>query len=240
MRNRSASPRRAFTLVELLAVIGIIAVMATVIGVSLTGGNATASLGTSQRVGASIFQSARSIAVLKQTPTRVLIYSNNGADTDSGKSLRFMQVVYQNPDSQAEQWIAANTGTYLPQGVYFIPGNINTYILNGAGNNELDASGYSDGYDNGNVTVYPNEDAANDNRGDITFPAYYYEFDSNGLSDNPGAKIVFGAGRVAAPPANGIPQLAFENRLAVMGFYLRRLGNVSLAEYDNLTTAPTN
>jgi hypothetical protein len=151
-----------------------------------------------------------------------------------------VQVVYQNPDSTTEQWIAANTGTYLPQGVYFIPANIGTYIATGGNNNALNTATYSDDYTVGNVTVYPNEDAANDGRGSITFPAYYYEFDSNGLSDNPGAKITFAAGRVAAPPVNKMPQLSFDNPNAVMGFYLRRLGHVSLAEYDNLTANPSN
>ena len=227
MRNRSASPRRAFTLVELLAVIGIIAVMATVIGVSLTGGNATASLGTSQRVGASIFQSARSIAVLKQTPTKVLIYGDNGGGSDTGKYLRFMQVVYEDPESPGT-WIAANTGTYLPQGVYYIPSNISNGYIDIEGGGTMVKSDPTTTFTS---PVKPNENST----ANIGFEAYEYTFDSNGLSDgSAGDQIVFAAGRVTGPPQGGLPQLSFDNEYAVVGFYLRRLGSVSLAEYDDL------
>ena len=220
MKKHTGIPCRAFTLVELLAVIGIIAVMATVIGVSLGGGNNTASLGTSQRIAAGIFQSARSNAVLKQTETKVLIYGDNGGDTDPGKYLRFMQVVYKNDDGD---WVAANTGTYLPQGVYYIPDG-------GVAGADSVLTVESDSTGTFNDNVKPNENST----ADIGFTAYEYSFDSNGLSSDPGNKVVFAAGRVAGPPANGMPSLAFENQFAVLGFYLRRTGSVSLADYDDL------
>ncbi len=232
MRRFSEKSRRAFTLVELLAVIGIIAVMATVIGVSLGGGNATTSLGSSQRIAAGIFQSARSIAVLKQTKTRVLIYGSNGADTDAAKYLRFMQVIYYTGTEMVDDgsgtptpqdiWVAANAGTYLPQGVYYYPQRsdfTDSQVVVESDNTGTTA-----------VTFRPTETSTVR----VRMNAYVFQFDSNGLFSNmANNKVVFAAGSVGGY-AGDIPELVFDNPYAVTGFYIRRTGSVSLAEYNDL------
>lgn len=224
--------RKGFTLVELLAVIAIIGVMAAVIGLSLGGGSATAALGTSQRIAASIFESAHRNAALKYTKTRVLIYADQGgvAATDTGKYLRFMQVIYENKDVPG-QWIAANQGTYLPAGVYYIPngGAAGSTMPSGGG---MPTSDTSASIAPSLQTFYATENATTP----ISFNAYAYDFNAKGQSLNPGVKVVFAAGSMLNPTVNP-PSLSFDNAFATAGFHIRRLGNVILADGDELNVS---
>lgn len=120
MERKSSSS--AFTLFELLVVISIILIVSSVIFVSGTSGDGTR-LNTSVRVVSSLVQAARGQAILKNAEALLLIHNDS---TDSEKFRRFWGIVYEQEDdpSTAEDeagWVAANQGTYLPQGIYFDP-----------------------------------------------------------------------------------------------------------------------
>lgn len=200
-------------MVELLAVIGIISIMAVMIGVALSGGGQAVALGNGQRVAASIFQSARSVAVLRQTQTRVIIYADQGSSTDPRKFLRYMGVVYEEPLG-SDNWVPVNTGTYLPEGVFFIPETIPSGLDASEAGGSLMRSSVNDTFSVSFPTTGQTADAF-----------YYYQFDSNGMSDNPGGTFVINGGRMASDfPV----EVAIENPFLVAGFAIRRMGSVTL------------
>ncbi|WOO43386.1 prepilin-type N-terminal cleavage/methylation domain-containing protein [Rubellicoccus peritrichatus] len=206
--------RRGFSMVELLAVIAIISVMAVLIGVALGGGNESVALGNAQRIASSIFQSARSVAVLKQTPTRVIIYGDNGSQTDPSKFLRYIGVVYDDPDTAAVDWVGVNAGTYLPEGVYFMPDSRPSSLVDATGGN-MQSSNFNNSSSTDNIS-FPVRSGAAEN-------FYYYEFDSNGMSENPGGTFVIHSGR-----KSGEDEVTVDNEFAVAGFAIRRIGGVTL------------
>ena len=121
------SRNKGFTLVELLVVISIILIASSIIFVGSGSGDGT-KLSASQRILAGIAQGARGQAILKNAPTRLIIYSENNAQGDPEKFLRFFGIVYlrenavdANGIALPDGWVAATQGTYLPEGVYFDP-----------------------------------------------------------------------------------------------------------------------
>lgn len=238
MKRVSRMCRRAFTLVELLAVIAIIGALAVVVTFTFDGGNESYALGNAQRIAASVFQSARSIAVLKNTETRVIIYrgGSTGGRNDSNKQLRYMGVIFKN--KQTDEWQPANSGTYLPDGVYFVPPN-----PGGAGNAFGFVAGTSGELKESAITYVGD---SSDNRFDysVSFPSvdgdldswFFYEFDNRGLSLNPGALFVVAAGERVAPSGGNVAHsITFENQYAVAGFAVRKMGGVTLfTDYEDI------
>jgi prepilin-type N-terminal cleavage/methylation domain-containing protein len=113
------STRHAFTLVELLVVISIILVASSIIFIGGSGGDG-AKLSSSQRIVSGIAQGARGQAILKNARARLIIYSEDPANPDDEKKLRFFGVVYEDSENPG-QWFAGTQGTYLPEGIYFDP-----------------------------------------------------------------------------------------------------------------------
>lgn len=216
-------------MIELLTVVAIISIMAVLIGVGLGGGNETVSIGNGQRIASSIFQSARSIAVLRQTETRVVIYGSQGSNTDPRKFLRYMGVVYKDADSTSKtfgEFIPANQGTYLPEGVFFTPDPIPANVVHDATNTLMSSN--------------------KDTPADVSFPIkggtdesfYYYEFDKNGMSENAGQTFVLNAGRVKSEGGSDGVEIEIENPYAAAGFAVRKIGSVILiSEYEGLEKA---
>lgn len=215
-------------MVELMAVIAIISIMAVIIGVGLGGGNESVALGNAQRISSSIFQSARSIALLRQTNARVIIYADQGAQTDPRKFLRYMGVVYDDPETpNTVDWIPANQGTYLPEGVFYIPPGANTTTGLTDATSSTDpilASKFNEQSEIGGANPFS-----------VSFPVtggtaeqfYWYEFDDKGMSNNPGGTFVLNAGRVISD--NPI-EIGIENQFAVAGLAIRRIGGVILTD----------
>lgn len=111
--------RAGFTLIELLAVIALIVLASSILFVAGNGG-AGAALDNSQRIVAGIASGARGQAILKNTRTRLIIYTDKGAQRDDEKYRRFFGIVYEDKENPG-QWIAATQGDYLSGGIYFDP-----------------------------------------------------------------------------------------------------------------------
>ncbi|MEY2880827.1 MAG: hypothetical protein RLZZ15_3207 [Verrucomicrobiota bacterium] len=115
--------RRAFTLVELLAVCGLIAVLVLTTGVALSGrGGEGAALANAQNILSGVVASARAQAALHQTSARVLVYAQQPPAGDAYKYLRYLQVVRQETTPQGTSiWVAAGDPVLLPAPVCIVP-----------------------------------------------------------------------------------------------------------------------
>lgn len=218
-----ARVRRAFTLVEMLAVIAIIGILGAMIGVAFSGGgSSTAALGNAQRIVSGIFQAARSHAVMKGVETAVIIYKEQeggGTKTDSEKYLRFFGIVYRD----GATWRPLNRGTYLPKGVYFVP---------------------PDG------SVFGNIHSSDDSQQDISslaFPLqvtgaepnawYAYRFDARGNLQDGSTYLLFAPATVSGAPNEntGVPALNGGDVLLeeMVGIALRKTGGTYMLDYMN-------
>lgn len=122
---------RAFTLLELMVVVGLIALLASGIGLALgdTGGS---SLATAQTTLATMLGSARAQAAVNQTDTVVAIYATRPPSGDPEKYLRLLQVFRdETPDGGQRTWRPVGQGAYLPRGVYVVPPTITGLLAAG-------------------------------------------------------------------------------------------------------------
>ena len=85
----SSSKNSAFTLIELLVVISIILIASSIIFIGGGGGDG-AKLSSSQRIISGIAQGARGQAILKNTTTRLIIYSDLASNKDEEKMLALL------------------------------------------------------------------------------------------------------------------------------------------------------
>lgn len=123
--NGARDKTRGFTLIELLVVMAIIAIFVGGLGLALSGGDGTVATQAGQRSLTTMMSAARSQAILKQAPTRLIIHVDPPLPGDTAevreekrqKYLRFMAVVVR----EGGQWKEVGNGTYLPRGVYFVP-----------------------------------------------------------------------------------------------------------------------
>ena len=152
--------KSAFTLIELLVVISIILVASSIVFIGGSGGDG-AKLSTAQRIVSGIAQGARGQAILNGAKSRLIIYSDNSANNDDEKKLRFFGIIYEELDLNGDptgDWYAATQGTYLPEGIYFNP-ELSKYWVKS------------------NMLInYPRATAQGGSGEDY----YYYEFNSNG------------------------------------------------------------
>lgn len=120
MTRRAPSRRRAFTLMELLIVIGLIAVLATGLAVAFGRGSDSVSLQAAQANVANVVAQARALAISSGRRTRVLV------PTDASRTDQFLRrlVLQQVRDSTASplQWDTV-ASVELPDGIYVAPRN---------------------------------------------------------------------------------------------------------------------
>ena len=110
--------RSGLTLVELLLVLGIVALAAGSLGRGLLAGDPAVSLEASQRLISSLLVAARTEAAATRTRARLLIYADVSENEDTDKKLRFARVVRRRMDGS---WDAVGAGIYLPKPARILP-----------------------------------------------------------------------------------------------------------------------
>ena len=187
---------KGYTLIELLVVLGLMTIAFSFVVVN-TINNDGMSLKSSQRILSAVAQGAKGQAIMNQSPSRLIIYADQGDDSDKNKYLRFFGIVTQDPNNP-RKWIAGTEGTYLPKGIYFMPKL--SEMANGR--NKRMGKMYLE---------YPRiQSKFSDPRYGEEY--YYYEFNANGTMavDFVNTWLVFGAGNLE-PKGNRQLDVSFEN-----------------------------
>lgn len=165
----SIRKKAAFTLIELLVVVSIILIATSILFVGSSGGSDGIKLSSSQRVLSSFIQGVRGQALLKNSRTRLIIYSENNTDGDPEKLLRYIgsirETITLDSDGNEEiRWEATRQGVYLSEGIYFDPSQSATQSTNLAALPTMNIE-------------YPRQSPQLEGSG----PEYYfYEYNSNG------------------------------------------------------------
>lgn len=197
---------QGFSLIEVLIVIAIISVLMTAgaIGMKhiLAGKNTSTGISTCE----SLMSEARSLAIANRCDARLMVLD----DPDSDKHLQRIVIVHQKIDDSGDvvegEWVLAARGYDLPAGAYF----------------SERFSKLNDGGDIPTDTLNSSQIDKNTFAGDY----FVYEFNSEGISKNPGAKFVIGAG-VRGKGADQ-PRTAKGAEKDFGGFVIWRNGRTSL------------
>lgn len=113
-----ARTHHAFTLIELLTVIGIMALMATVLGLALREGSPAVALQSAQGTVASLLAAARGRAALSQNRSMLVVDADPAADS----FLRGVHIAVETAPNSG-QWLLTGDGTVLPRGIFVVPGS---------------------------------------------------------------------------------------------------------------------
>lgn len=217
----------------MLVVIAIISVLS--MGISMLNmKDSSQSAYSAQQSMITAFYEARVAAMQKQSDVRVLIYKG----LDATRRLRQVGVVYRSKgrDDMELGWVALNDGFIMPQNVFFVPpeNDFDKFVKPGK---DVEASeiykstfnnGYTGAYEVVNISQFPSRqpEALTEGSGDW----YSYKFSSDGLSLNPGARVMLAMGRI---DGNGI--YTVDNPYSQVGFVIRLLGHtIPFSGYDEM------
>ena len=221
-RSRHRRAAAAFTLLELLVVVGIIGLIAGGLGIALsdTGGNA---LATGQTTLATLVNTARAQAAVNQTRTRLMVYGTRPPSGDAEKFLRLLQVFRAEPPGQLTNWVPVGSAITLPRGIYVVPTSTSGLLAAGVvwPTNPPLLSSLGNPFS-------PNQ-AVGTPFGNST--AYYIQFNPDGTIDQVGSQAYARLLVSTAALANNVPQ--FNNGGAVRGLLIRPSGGVTFVNDAN-------
>lgn len=205
-------------MVEILAVIAVIAILMSVAAVGIQKMDEGQAVGAALSVSEALFDEARSAAVGRGTRARVYVH-NDPSPAQRNRYLRFMAVAVENDGN----WEFSSRGTFLPAGVYF---------------DELatdDAIGKVP-----DIGTYGTDTIAlpGDKRSQVK--CVFYEFNAEGIcvregASSPGAAFVVAGG--VLPPSETRPRVKGNNR---SGFVVWRNGRTSLFRNPEHITSSSN
>lgn len=119
-------PRHAFTLIEVLVVMGLVAMFVGILGVAWRGDSPSLALESAQQTVASLLAAARGEAVLRQNRATLVVTADPGDEC----FLRRISIVVETAPGSGH-WRMTGEGMLLPRGVYLVPGP-GSVNLNGA------------------------------------------------------------------------------------------------------------
>ncbi|NWK57000.1 type II secretion system protein [Verrucomicrobiaceae bacterium N1E253] len=201
----------AFTLIEMLVVISIIAVLLTVGALGLKNLSRGSGVSAGLPVAEAVFAEARAIAIGKGTNSMVLVHAQNDKDDELHRDryLRYLVIAFEQLDDSGEPngtWEIASRGVSLPKGVYFMKDLSEQGGMN-LSTTTLRLPGKSDS------------------------KCYVYQFNAEGMMSDPepdenGTNVPrFVIGSASLPPGAEEPRLVGKN---VGGFVVWRSGRTSL------------
>lgn len=135
-----AAVRSGFSLIELLVVIAIIALLGGVMVAALDTGSSTQGVGAGVRTLNSMIQTARTVAAMHNQTTYLIIYNKEDVPD---RYMRYMGVIYEDPNMPG-QWICANQGATLPEGVVIVAKDMNDSNFTQPANGLNDLKGKAD------------------------------------------------------------------------------------------------
>lgn len=197
----------AFTLVELLAVIALLAGFAAAAGLALRHPGESVALQSAQGMVAGLLNAARGRAALTGQNARLVVSADSGESRDF---LRWLQVVHEDPAAPGD-WLATDGGIQLPRGINVVPPSVAAV----PGNPFWPSSRRS--------TAFASSAQAMTINGSSAGAFYHVQFTPRGTTS--GGKVVLTAGRFDTETS-----LVFDNPDNVRGLLLRPTGALTLLD----------
>ena len=201
--------RKGFSLVELLAVMSIIAILLSLasVGISRIGKGQGVTAGLA--IGEGLLAQARILAMNNNAPARLIIHGdlNDSDPIQRERYRRMMMVVHQTTDDEGRinpTWKRVGSPTFLPQGVYYSPEMSSADMRLGG--------------------VLPEDRHQLTNQAADTWQCHFYEFNGQGVCTTPGAGFVVVNG--ARPCGAAQPMLG--GKLDLGGFVVLKNGGTTM------------
>jgi prepilin-type N-terminal cleavage/methylation domain-containing protein len=199
----------AFTLLELLVVVALIAVLAGGVGLALRQPGESVSLQSAQATLSAMLDATRARAALSQQDARCVIAADPG---NSGTYLRYLRIVEQDP-ANSSNWLEVRDGVLLLPGV-FVVSPTSTDV---PGNPAWPASRRS-------TALSPAAQSMTINDVHVA-PAYFVQFSPRGTTSRSGYLLVT-AGRFTNGAATA--SLVFDDPDNLRGVLIRSSGSLTL------------
>jgi prepilin-type N-terminal cleavage/methylation domain-containing protein len=201
--------KKGFSLVELLAVMAIIAILLSLasVGISKIGKGQGVTAGLA--IGEGLLAQTRSLAMNQNTRARLIIHGDlNDADPiQRERYRRMMMVVYKESDDEGREqqdWTRAGSPTFLPPGVYFSPEFSRADMRIGG--------------------VLPQERHQLTSLASDVRQCHFYEFNGQGICTTPGAGFVI----VNGSRPNNVQQPILGGKRDLGGFVVLKNGSTTM------------